>query len=204
MPNRARLASMNMPLRKAWTQEEFFAWAGSQDGRYEFDGFQPVAMTGGSNNHSLIMRALHRALDRRLRGSKCQYLGPDAGLATAGKTIRYPDALVTCSKFSGTAMTIPGVIVAFEILSPSSKETDTVTKVDEYAAVGSILRYVILGSSSAVLTVLDRSGAGRPWTETTLVAGEDVLRMPEIGIEISVAELYEGIDFTGSIEADDS
>jgi len=43
---------MNAPLRKPWTQEEFFAWVGHQDRRYEFDGFQPVAMTGGNANHS--------------------------------------------------------------------------------------------------------------------------------------------------------
>ena len=61
-----------------------------QEGRYEFDGLQPVAMTGGTANHSVIMRSLHRALDRRLQGSRCQYLGPDAGIETAGDAIRYP------------------------------------------------------------------------------------------------------------------
>src|SRR5271165_5104521 len=50
----ANLAAMSAPLRRSWTQDEFFAWAGSQEGRYEFDGFQPVAMTGGTVNHALI------------------------------------------------------------------------------------------------------------------------------------------------------
>jgi hypothetical protein len=31
---------------KPWTEEQFLNWAGSQEGRYEFDGVQPVAMTG--------------------------------------------------------------------------------------------------------------------------------------------------------------
>jgi hypothetical protein len=59
---------MNIPLRRAWKREEFFAWAAEQEGRYEFDGLAPVGMTGGTVNHAMIMRNLHRALDRRLRG----------------------------------------------------------------------------------------------------------------------------------------
>jgi hypothetical protein len=42
---------MNIALRRPMTQEEFLAWAEAQEERYEFDGFQPVAMTGGTNNH---------------------------------------------------------------------------------------------------------------------------------------------------------
>ena len=34
------------------TREEFFDWAQAQDIRYEFDGFAPVAMTGGNINDS--------------------------------------------------------------------------------------------------------------------------------------------------------
>lgn len=34
------------------TQDQFLDWVQAQEGRYEFDGFQPVAMTGGTINHS--------------------------------------------------------------------------------------------------------------------------------------------------------
>ena len=39
---------MNVALssKPRMTREEFFAWAQIQGARYEFDGFQPVAMTG--------------------------------------------------------------------------------------------------------------------------------------------------------------
>jgi hypothetical protein len=46
---------MNVELRKSWTQEEFFAWAAWQEGRYEFDGFQPVAVTDGAAGHAVII-----------------------------------------------------------------------------------------------------------------------------------------------------
>jgi Uma2 family endonuclease len=185
---------MNVPLRTAWTQDQFFAWAESQEGRYEFDGFRPVAMTGGNAGHSRVIRGLQRALDTRLRGGPCEPLGPDAGVETVDNAIRYPDALVTCTKFENADRLIPGVIVVFEVLSPTSGRSDRIVKVREYAAVRSIRRYVILESSSVGLTVLERSSPDQLW-QTTVLTGEDTLRMPEIGIEIPVAEIYEGITF---------
>src|SRR5579875_544142 len=154
---------MNIPLRKAWTQEEFFAWAGSQEGRFEFDGFQPVAMTGGTAGHSVIIGNLWRALDSRLRGTGCRPLGPEAGVATIGTAVRYPDALVTCSRFAREDMLIPGVVVVFEVISASTSRTDRILKLREYAAVPSIRRYVILESTSIGLTVMDRNRADETW-----------------------------------------
>lgn len=37
------------------------------------------------------------------------------------------------------------------------------------------------------------------WTATAL-NGDDILHIPEIGIEIPVPELYEGVDFTVSVD----
>ena len=74
------------------SREEFFAWAELQDARYEFDGFEPVAMVGGSLNHSQICQNLYAALRSRLRGTGCRLYGPDAGVATSGNAVRYPDA----------------------------------------------------------------------------------------------------------------
>jgi len=117
---------MNIALRKPrMTREEFFAWAQARDTRYEFDGYEPVAMTGGTANHSQITQNILVALRSRLHGGDCRPLGPDAGVATVGDTVRYPDALVTCAKIRGDAQIIPGVVVVFEVLSPTSGRTDS-------------------------------------------------------------------------------
>jgi Uma2 family endonuclease len=191
---------MNVALPKPWSQEQFFSWAERQETRYEFDGLQPVAMTGGNVGHSRVIRGLHRSLDARLRGGPCEPLGPDAGIETANKAVRYPDALVTCSKAEGADRLVPGVVVVFEVLSPSSGRVDRIVKVREYAAVPSIRRYVIVESSGVGLMVLDRQSPNEVW-KTTVLTGEDILRMPEIGIEIPVAEIYEGIEFPDQDEA---
>ena len=194
---------MNIALHQPlMTREQFFDWAQAQDAqaqdaRYEFDGFQPVAMTGGNLRHNIINLTLHRALHTRLNGTGCRPLGPDAGVATVGDSVRYPDALVTCSSITGDEYVTPNVIVVFEVISPASGRIDRIVKVREYAAAPSILRYVIVESASVGLTVLERQCGGQKWTVTTLMA-DDILPLPEIGIEIPVAELYLGVDFPSS------
>jgi len=188
-------SAMNIALRTpSMTREQFFRWAQAQDERYEFDGFQPVAMTGGNLRLNIIHLNIHTALRQRLRGTVCRPLGSDAGLATIGDSVRYPDALVTCTPITGDELVTPNVIVVFEVISPTSGRTDRIVKVREYAAVPSILRYVIVESASVGLTVLERPAGAEKWTVTTLIA-DDILPWPEIGIEIPAIELYEGVDF---------
>ena len=200
MPVRAKLDSMNVPIRKPWTHEQFFAWAAAQEARYEFDGLQPVAKTGGNAGHSRIMRNVNLALGARLRGGPCEPLGPDAGLETVNNAVRYPDALVTCSRFENEDRVIPGVVVVFEVLSPTSGRVDRILKVREYAAVTSIRRYVILESTGVGVTVMERTEPDEAWRTTVLTSG-DVIRMPEIGIEVPVTEFYESMSFPEDDEA---
>ena len=46
MRNRAKLSPMNLTAPKPMTLAEFLKWEERQDLRYEFDGVEPVAMTG--------------------------------------------------------------------------------------------------------------------------------------------------------------
>ena len=188
---------MNVALRQPrMTREQFFQWAQAQDGRYEFDGFQPVAMTGGSLNHNRIALNLNRALFTRLEGSGCEPFGPDAGIATVGNTVRYPDAVVTCAQGGGEANLVPDPLVVFEVLSPSSGRMDRFVKVREYRAVGTVRRYVILESTSVALAVMSRAAGDDDWTLKAVLAGED-LHVTELGITVPLAEVYRG---TGLLE----
>ncbi len=184
---------MNTAVLRAWTREAFFDWADAQEGRFEFDGVRPVAMTGGLAEHSIIHRNILVALSARLRGT-CQALGPDAALATIDEIVRYPDVLVTCSAIERRARIIPGVMVVFEIISPTSGRTDRILKVREYAAVPSIRHYVIVESSIVGLTVMSRDKGSTTWSITTL-ADDDVLMLPEVEVQVPVAEIYRLVQF---------
>jgi Uma2 family endonuclease len=51
---------------KPLTVDEFLAWERAQPLRYEFDGIQPIAMTGGTTQHSRIQSRVVIALGTRV------------------------------------------------------------------------------------------------------------------------------------------
>jgi len=183
-------ALMNVALRSPWSLAEFLAWEESQEGRWEFDGFAPVAMTGGTWRHEEIGGALRSLLREHLRGKPCRVSGPNFKIEVQGR-IRYPDALVTCTPVAANQTVIVDPVVVFEVLSPSTSSTDRIVKLREYQATPSIQRYVILEQDIAAAMVLVRRGDD--WLTSALTA-EDVLRMPEIGVELPLAGIYAGAE----------
>jgi Putative restriction endonuclease len=119
--------SMSAALQLPMTQDDFLQWEERQPARYEFDGFQPVAMTGGSVNHAVIQANLVRHLGNRLDSGPCRVFGSDLKIAVAD-AIRYPDAFVVCGPLRGKDNIVPNPVVVFEILSPSTQGTDLIRK----------------------------------------------------------------------------
>ena len=184
---------MNVALRRPMSRADFFLWAESQEGRYEFDGMRPVAMTGGSNNHGTIAANLITHLGNRLRGKPCRRMTAEGGgVATVGDTVRYPDATVTCSPVQGGERLLPDPVVVFEVLSPSSRHTDLVVKPIEYGAVPSIRRYVIVEQAKIEIRGYVRTAHGA-WVEAEPLRTGAVLDLPEIGIVLPLADIYEDI-----------
>lgn len=189
----ARVPDMTLALRRPMSRDDFFRWAEGQEGRYEFDGVEPVAMVCGSNNHGTITRNLTTQLHLRLRGSSCRSMTAEGGgVATVGNAIRYPDAAVTCSPVQGTQHLLPNPVVVFEILSPSSRHIDLVVKPIEYGAVPSIRRYVIVEQARAEVRGYVRTVDGA-WVEAETLRAGAVLDLPEIGIILPLADIYEDI-----------
>ena len=184
---------MNVTLRTPkMTRDEFLDWVERQEVPYEFDGFEPIAMNGSSVNHGRICQNLWYALRSRLLGTRCEVLGPNLGVNTIGNAVRYPDALVHCEPLSGLERLAAGVVVLFEVVSPTSVRNDHVTKLREYGVMPTVRRYVVLEDSAAEVTAFARAAADDAWTAAVLVAGQTLV-LPEIDIEISVDELYEGV-----------
>ena len=181
---------MSVALGKPMTMAEFLEWEERQELRYEFDGFEPVAMTGGTFAHERIGGNIRGELRNRLRGTPCVVVGPTLKIEVAGR-IRYPDAFVLCSPASRNATVMREPVVVFEVLSESTARTDHIEKLREYAATTSIQRYVILEQDSIGAMVFTRKDG--QFVAETLTEG-DTLHMPEIGVEVAMADFYEGVE----------
>ena len=181
---------MGATLRKPMTKQEFLEWEERQPTKFEFDGFSPVAMAGGTRNHATLQRNLAISVGGRLRGKPCDYFGNDLKVET-GPGYRYPDGIVVCTPGPGASTWVSDPVVLFEVLSPSTAGADQITKNQEYAAIPSVKRYVLLAQDRLGATVFER--VGEDWVGH-VITGDATLRLPEIGIELPLAELYDGVE----------
>jgi Uma2 family endonuclease len=190
MPPRANLRPMSALMHQPMTLSEFLDWEKAQPIRHEFDGYRPIAMSGGTLAHARIQSNLHLSIAGRLRGQPCKFFGSDVKIQVADR-IRYPNGFVMCTELPPTATLVHDPVVIFEILSDSTAGTDCITKNREYAATPSVLRYVILAQDSIAGTMFERVGGD--WVGH-VVDADTILKMPEIGIEVALVEFYEGVD----------
>lgn len=182
---------MSAAFRQPMSLDAFLLWEERQPARYEFDGFQPVAMTGGSVNHAIILANLIRHLGNRLDGGPCRVIGSDLKIAVAD-AIRYPDAFVVCGPLRGKDNIVPNPVVVFEVLSPSTQGTDLIRNIREYRATPSIQRYVVLQQDQQAATVFSRRDD--LWV-VDIHTGDAILPMPEIGVDLPLADCYRGVEF---------
>ena len=185
---------MSQARSKPMTPSEFFAWEADQELKWEFDGLQPIAMTGGTRAHAVVQANLLSALITRLRGKPCRAYGSDLKIQT-GPGYRYPDASVSCTSFPDNETVVAEPVVIFEVLSASTSSDDRTTKLAEYQSLSSVQRYVMLEQDRVFATMITRTDAG--W-DHALVGQGGTLDMPEIAVEIPMAELYDGLGFTAA------
>ena len=196
------MVTMNLAVRKPMSLAEFLEWEERQELRYEFDGVEPSAMTGGSLRHAAIRRNLTMAIGNRLRGKPCQFFGSDLKIQAAENSSRYPDGIVLCSDLDPSLKIVRNPVVIFEVLSPSTAAKDRIVKAREYQATPSVKRYVMLEQDRIGATVHVRAQDG--WSVLVL-KDDDALDMPEIGLAIPLAEFYEGLAFEAQpVEDDDN
>ena len=100
--------------------------------------------------------------------------------------------MVVCSPVDPAAKVVHDPVVIFEVLSPSTAAKDRIVKAREYQATPSVKRYVMLEQERIGATVLVRAQDG--WS-ALILKDDDTLDMPEIGLEIPLAEFYEGLAF---------
>ncbi len=62
----------------------------------------------------------------------------------------------------------------------------------EYRALPSVQRHILLDQDQAIATIYARTGA--EWVVTQLIAA-DTLVMPEIGIDIPMADVHADVEF---------
>ena len=185
------VAPLLIPDPPRMSRDEYRRWAEAQPrGRFERVAGEVVAMAPERAAHNLVKMRAWRALDAAVRaaGLPCQAFG-DGMTVEIGDDYDYePDALVNCGdRLPADAVAVPNPVVVVEVLSPSSRSTDTGAKLADYFRVPSVSHYLILRADRPQVIHHRRHGGGG--IETRVLA-EGALRLDPPGIEVSMADFY--------------
>jgi Uma2 family endonuclease len=83
-------------------------------------------------------------------------------------------------------------IVLFEVLSSSTKDTDLVSKLEEYTSIEALTDYIVIGQEEYWVKQYTRM-AEATWKMTTYQNSEQVLPIVAVNLELSLQEVYRDV-----------
>lgn len=162
------------------------------------------AMVGGTNVHNRIATNATVALGGQLRGKPCQVFNSDTKIrvrTSHGTRFYYPDVSVVCRLNPPGDTYQDAPIVVVEVLSESTRRIDALEKRDTYLSIDSLRVSLRLEQSAAEATVDRRTDSG--FQPETYLGREAVIPLPEIDCQLSLAELYENVEFPPAVSDDE-
>jgi Uma2 family endonuclease len=90
----------------------------------------------------------------------------------------------------------------FEVLSHRTRRIDEGEKKDAYLSIPSLGVYVMVEQESAAVVVFRRTDGG--FVREVVEGMGGVLPLPEIGIDLPLAEIYETVEFTPETKEDEA
>jgi Uma2 family endonuclease len=167
------------------TVEEYLESELRSETKHEYLGGIVYAMAGASEAHNIIAANLAGMLYAQLRGTPCWPLGDTY--------FYYPDAMVACDPSDSGHGWRERPAVLFEILSEDTRRLDEREKRFAYLQIPSLQAYIRIEQATPE-AVIERRESGT-WRPEKLTGLDTVLSLPEIGVRLTLAEIYERLHF---------
>jgi Uma2 family endonuclease len=177
------------------TVEDFYAFTDRRpdEEKWELVDGELVLNAAPSRLHQRIVKnltVLLAAFEQR-PGTPWEVL-PGLGVRVSDKDRPEPDVLII--PINGSSADPQGrdrsdVIVAFEVLSPSTEKRDLRWKRTAYTSLPSLGYYVVVAQDTVEVVVFARED---DFAERRLRSVEDVVELPSLGVSLPVAEIYRG------------
>lgn len=180
---------------KYYNVAEYFEIADTSENKYEYFFGEIVAMAGGSLSHNTITLNLVFALRTQLKGKNCNTYSADVRVEIVKDQMYvYPDVVLTCDKEDLAAENLlknPALIV--EVLSKSTAAFDVNEKLIYYMKLPSLQYYLTVAQQKCSILLHTKQIEG--WTTHLYENLTDLISLPALGLTLSVAEIYDKINF---------
>lgn len=190
---------MAVARKKIYTPQEYLKMEERSETRHEFVNGEIYDMAGGTATHNKIAVNVSFALESVIRKNKlpCRSFVNDLRLRILkANMFTYPDVMLICGKIefeAGRQDVVLNPVVIFEVLSESTSNYDRSRKFAAYRQIPSLQEYVMIDQARVSVEVFRRDKT-KFWIFEALEELTDTLELKSVGIEISMAGIYDGVE----------
>ncbi len=183
------------------TPEEYLELEAKANYKSEYRNGEIVPMTGGTTNHNELALNLAATLKLALKNQGYKvYMGDVRLWIPEYRQYTYPDVMVIhrCPTYADDSKTtVLNPMLITEVLSKSTQNYDQGDKFMYYRSIPTLGEYVLIDQKQHHVIQYTQTETGQ-WLLTEY-RGEDAnLVVQSFPFEMSLADLYEGIDFENS------
>ena len=184
---------MAEPAIKPMTLDEFLRWDDGTETHYELIGGSPVAMAPPAEAHRILSMRLGSRIDAALAGRRPCNAQLEAGVIRPDRADTYfeADIAATCEGNEVGRQAIKDPFLIVEILSPSTERHDRRVKLPVYRQIATVQEILFIASDGLYAELHRRADA--QWITEILRGADARVALTSVGIEIPLADLYEGI-----------
>lgn len=164
--------------------------------KHEYLAGVVYAMAGARIVHNVVKGNLFATLHNLLRGERCRPYNSGTKVRVLFPThtrFYYPDVSVVCHSNHPNQSYQDNPVVIVEVLSRSTRRIDEVEKKDAYLTMPTLSAYLLVEQEFPFVTVHRRTDQG--FVRETYDGTAAVIPLPEVGIELPLGEVYEGVEF---------
>ncbi|MDB9528364.1 Uma2 family endonuclease [Oscillatoria sp. CS-180] len=186
---------------RRYTPEEYLEREAKADHRSEYRNGSIVPITGGTTNHNELALNLAATLKLSLKGQNCKvYMGDVRLWIPDYRQYTYPDVMLVKEQLvytddSKTTIMNPSLIA--EVLSKSTQNYDQGDKFMYYRSLESMREYILIDQTCHHVIQHTKTETGQ-WLLKDYWSTDEQLVMNAIPFNMSLADLYEGVEFNSS------
>jgi Uma2 family endonuclease len=171
------------------TVDQFFEFVEGRpdDEKWELIDGEPIMNATSSGLHQIIVKNLLTCLDRIERANNPSWHShPGISVRLSRISAPVPDVLARPNNRIHR-IECDDMIVAFEVLSPSTKRLDLGWKRKAYASLPSLQHYVVIAQDAVEIACFDRASG---FMERRMNKQEISLELPALGVSLPLADIY--------------
>lgn len=181
-----------------YTPEEYLALEEQAEFKSEYHNGEIIPMTGASFNHNRIITRLCAYLLQALQSKNCEPFSSDVRLWIAKyRKFTYPDLMVIQGQphpYQDLTDTLTNPKLIIEVLSKSTQDYDQGDKFKYCRSIPDLQEYVLINQYDLEAKQYTKTD-NEFWMFRAYETASDTINLTSIGLEITVANIYEGITF---------